>query len=72
MTLKQIKVAKVAEFVSVSVPVKKQTKPVSNKGRQQKKKTPSKTAKANKTKYTTPPKSATTKSSGWAELEGRK
>jgi len=72
MTLKQITVAKVAKFVSVSVPVKKQTKPVSNKGRQQKKKTPSKTSKTKKTKYTTPPKSSQKKSSGWAGLEGRK
>jgi len=67
MTLKQIKVAKVAKFVSVSVPVKKQTKLVSNKGRQQTKKTPSKTSKTNKTKYTTP-----TSSGGLAGLEGRK
>lgn len=70
MTLKQIKVAKVARFVSVSVPVKQQTKPVSNKGRQQTKKTPAKTAQTNKTKYVTPPKPVA--SGGWAGLEGRK
>lgn len=37
MTLKQIKIAKVAQFVAVqqSTAVKQQTKPVTNKGRQQ-------------------------------------
>lgn len=70
MTLKQIKVAKVAQFVSVSVPVKQQTKAVSKKGRQQTKKTPTASTKTNKTKYTTPPK--TNPSTGWADLEGRK
>lgn len=69
MTLKQIKVGKVAKFVSVSIPVKKQTKAVTKKGRQQTKKTPTTTAKTTKEKYTTPPKSS---SSGWAGMEGRK
>lgn len=72
MTLKQIKVAKVAKFVSVSVPVKQQTKKVTNKGRQQTKKTPAKTAQTNKTKYVTPPKPTVSAPSGWAGLEGRK
>ena len=55
MTLKQIKIAKVAKFVEVkqSQPVKQQTKPVTNKGRQQPKKTQTAVAAANKTKYTT-------------------
>ncbi|AUS87027.1 hypothetical protein LBYS11_12105 [Lysinibacillus sp. YS11] len=70
MTLKQIKVAKVGKFVSVSIPVKKQTKPVTKKGRQQTKKTPTTTTKSNKEKYTTPPKSSS--SGGWAAMEGRK
>ncbi|MGR6904726.1 phage baseplate protein [Lysinibacillus sp. BSL11] len=70
MTLKQIKVAKVAKFVSVSIPVKKQTKPVSKKGRQQTKKTPTSASKTNKSKYTTPPKSSS--GGGQAGLEGRK
>ncbi|MCM0627420.1 hypothetical protein M5J14_23350 [Lysinibacillus sp. OL1_EC] len=69
MTLKQIKVGKVAKFVSVSIPVKKQTKAVTKKGRQQTKKTPTTTAKTTKEKYTTPPKSS---SGGWAGMEGRK
>lgn len=38
MTLKQIKMAKVAEYVSVSASVQRQTKKVTNKGRQQTKK----------------------------------
>ncbi|WGT37686.1 hypothetical protein QH639_17865 [Lysinibacillus sp. 1 U-2021] len=70
MTLKQIKVGKVAKFVSVSIPVKKQTKAVTKKGRQQTKKTPTTTAKTTKEKYTTPPKSSS--SGGWAGMEGRK
>ncbi|MEA0552963.1 hypothetical protein U1P98_04465 [Lysinibacillus irui] len=70
MTLKQIKVAKVGKFVSVSIPVKKQTKPVTKKGRQQKKKTPANTSKNNKEKYTTPPKNES--GNGLAGLEGRK
>lgn len=69
MTLKQIKVGKVAKFVSVSIQVKKQTKAVTKKGRQQTKKTPTTTAKTTKEKYTTPPKSS---SGGWAGMEGRK
>ncbi|OXS74919.1 hypothetical protein B1B04_08505 [Lysinibacillus sp. KCTC 33748] len=56
MTLKQIKVGKVAKYVSVSIPVKKQTKPVTQKGRQQTKKTPTANSKSNKTKYSNPPK----------------
>lgn len=54
MTLKQIKIAKVAKFVEVkqSQPVKRQTKPVANKGRQQPKKTQKAVAAASKTKYT--------------------
>ncbi|MFJ6210599.1 phage baseplate protein [Lysinibacillus sp. NPDC092081] len=64
MTLKQIKVAKVAKFVSVSVPVKQQTKPVSKKGRQQTKKTPKSTSKSSKKKYTTPPKNKSSKKVG--------
>lgn len=64
MTLKQIKVAKVAKFVSVSVPVKKQTKPVAKKGRQQTKKTPKSTSKSSKKKYTTPPKNKSSKKEG--------
>ncbi|MFF5994284.1 phage baseplate protein [Lysinibacillus sp. KU-BSD001] len=71
ITLKQIKVANVAKFVSVSVPIKQQTKAVTNKGRQQTKKTPTATSKTNKTRYTTPPKSVQ-KNNGWAGLEGRK
>lgn len=70
MTLKQIRVAKVAKFVSMPVPVKQQTKEVSKKGRQQTKKTPSAKSKTNKTKYTAPPK--TKRPTGWADLEGRK
>lgn len=70
MTLKQIKIGKVAKFVSVSVPVKQQTKEVSNKGRQQTKKTPTASTKTNQTKYTTPAKTKST--TGWADLEGRK
>ena len=70
MTLKQIKVAKVAKFVSVSIPVKKQTKTVSKKGRQQTKKTPTSASKTNKSKYTTPPKNSS--GGGQAGLEGRK
>ncbi len=70
MTLKQIKVAKVGKFVSVSIPVKKQTKPVTKKGRQQKKKTPANASKNNKEKYTTPPKKES--GNGLAGLEGRK
>ncbi|UPW82321.1 phage baseplate protein [Lysinibacillus sp. Ag94] len=64
MTLKQIKTAKVAKFVSVSVPIKQQTKPVSKKGRQQTKKTPKSTSKSSKKKYTTPPKKKSSKKEG--------
>ena len=56
MSLKQIKVAKVAKTAVVKAPVKKQTKAVTKKGRQQPKKTAISTAKTNKTKYTMPPK----------------
>ncbi|QDQ03150.1 hypothetical protein FOH38_23400 [Lysinibacillus fusiformis] len=56
MTLKQIKVAKVAKFVSVSIPIKQQTKAVTNKGRQQTKKTQKSSAKTTKQKYNPPAK----------------
>ncbi|MGE7988957.1 phage baseplate protein [Lysinibacillus fusiformis] len=56
MTLKQIKVGKVAKFVNVSIPVKKQTKPVTNKGRQQTKKTQKSSTKTTKQKYNPPEK----------------
>ncbi len=56
MTLKQIKVAKVAKFVTVSIPVKKQTKPVTKKGRQQTKKTQKSSSKTTKQKYNPPVK----------------
>ncbi|MFJ7891294.1 phage baseplate protein [Lysinibacillus xylanilyticus] len=58
MALKQIKVGKVAKYVSVSIPVKKQTKPVTQKGRQQTKKTPAAKSKSSKTKYSNPPKTS--------------
>lgn len=63
MTLKQIKIAKVAKFVEVkqSQPVKQQTKPVTNKGRQQPKKTQKAVATTSKKKYTNT-KNTTTKS----------
>lgn len=52
MSLKQIKMAKVAKFVVLSSTVKKQTKAVSNKGRQQTKKTQNAVSVAKKKKYT--------------------
>ncbi|MFJ7663751.1 phage baseplate protein [Lysinibacillus sp. NPDC097162] len=56
MTLKQIKVATVAKYVSVSVPVKQQTKAVTKKGRQQTKKTQTSSTKTTKQKYNPPAK----------------
>lgn len=56
MTLKQIKVGTVAKYVSVSVPVKQQTKAVTKKGRQQTKKTQTSTTKTTKQKYNPPAK----------------
>lgn len=56
MTLKQIRVVKVAAFVSMPVKIKRQTKQVAKKGRQQTKKTPKSTSAATKNKYKTPPK----------------
>ena len=54
MTLKQIKMAKVAQFVQVkqSAEVKQQTKPIANKGRQQMQKTQTAVAATTKLKYT--------------------
>lgn len=52
MLLKQIKLAKVAQFVPVTVPVQEQTKTVTSKGRQQPKKTQTATATDTKSKYT--------------------
>ena len=56
MSLKQIKLAKVAKSVAVKIPVKRQTKAVTKKGRTQPKKTASSTSKATKNKYNMPPK----------------
>lgn len=56
MSLKQITLSKVAKTVVVKAPVKKQTKAVTKKGRQQPKKTATSTTKATKNKYTTPPR----------------
>lgn len=56
MSLKQIKLAKVAKTVAVKVPVKRQTKTVTKKGRTQPKKTPKSTSKATTNKYKMPPK----------------
>lgn len=69
MTLKQIKVVKVSRYVAVSLPVKKQTKKVTNKGRKQTKKTATKTKKTEQTKYTN---TKTSSANGWAGMEGRK
>lgn len=66
MTLKQIKTVKVSRYVAVKLPVKRQTKAVSTKGRQQTKKTAKSTAKTSQTKYTPPA------NLGMAGLEGRK
>lgn len=54
MTLKQIKTVKVSRYVAVKLPVKKQTKAVTNKGRQQPKKTQKAAAKTTQQKYKTP------------------
>lgn len=70
MTLKQIRVVKVAAFVSMPVAIKAQTKPVTKKGRQQTKKTVKSTAKTTQTKYTTTKKPAA--NLGQAGLEGHK
>ena len=56
MSLKQIKLAKVAKTVAVKVPVKRQTKAVTKKGRQQPKKTVKSASKATTNKYKMPPK----------------
>lgn len=56
MTLKQIKLAKVAKTVAVKVPVKRQTKAVTKKGRKQPKKTVKSASKATTNKYKMPPK----------------
>lgn len=56
MTLKQIKVGKVAKYISVSIPVKQQTKAVTKKGRQQTKKTQTSSNKTTKEKYNPPVK----------------
>ncbi|MFJ7698904.1 phage baseplate protein [Lysinibacillus fusiformis] len=68
MTLKQIKVAKVAKFVSVSIPVKKQTKPVSKKGRQQTKKTQKSSTKTTKQKYNPPVKTKEIRKGGYIPI----
>lgn len=83
MSLKQIKLAKVSKAVVVKMPVKKQTKKVSKKGRQQTKKTPKSVAKSSqKNKYKTPDiigqaaldrsKYTNRQTLGAAGLEGRK
>ncbi len=71
MSLKQIKIAKVASVVTVKLPVvKRQTKVVTNAGRKQVKKTASSKTKEVKKKYTSV--SESNKSLGAADLEGRK
>ncbi|MFS0878027.1 phage baseplate protein [Solibacillus isronensis] len=66
MTLKQVKLVKVAKTVSVKIPVKRQTKKVTSKGKKQIQKKPKAAAKTTKTKYKTP------KQLGQANLERSK
>lgn len=56
MTLKQVQLSKVAKTVAVKVPVKRQTKAVTKKGRKQPKKTVKSASKATTNKYKMPPK----------------
>lgn len=56
MSLKQIKLAKVAKTVAVKVPVKRQTNAVAKKGRKQPKKTVKSASNATTNKYKMPPK----------------
>lgn len=52
MSLKQIKLAKVAQFVPVTTSIQEQTKSVTSKGRQQTTKTPTADTTNTKSKYT--------------------